>query len=425
MLFQIPPIRLISRNRRLAAALAACAVVTAGASAITPSDIADRLDAIGDYAAHVTYSVLLPSAPDDIIYDIDLSCTPAFGAIKTGEDATGGETSPDKAATAPDDGQCNYLIDWTLPTPGGEANGFTAYFNGHLYRFRDHRLQEYHYEWDSIPFITGGGVHRMAQFVDLLPESIAATMRRYAANPGEYPLTCREGVKIDGRECVTVEGTREVNGLTASEFLYVFDSSTMEPMKIELENNPGAISEQTVTAIYGTPRLDVPDTWCERMLMERYPEEFERFRQSNFRVENLPGTPLPSFSLPTVTGERHSYQRGDRLTFPTIIAIIDESTVNAAETVNALRSAIASLPKRVDLIMAFTGNRIDEIEEVAGAARMGETMLMSARTLARDCGVTSFPTLIFTGRDGIVTHSHLGFNNHLDEIVIQSAALTE
>lgn len=374
------------------------------AVAITPADIASRLDSLGSYSAHVTYSVLLPSAPDDIVYDIDLNCAPS------------------QAAT---DSLCNYLIDWTLPTPGGESTGFTAYFDGNLYRYRDQRLQEYHYEWDSIPFQAGGGVHRMAQFVDLLPQSIASAMRLYGSQPDEYRLTCKQGVKVDGRDCTVVEGTREVNGMTATEYRYVFDSATMAPLKIELGNNPGAISEQTVTATYGSPRATAPASWGEEMLVERYPEQFERFRQSNFRAENLPGTPLPSFSLPTVTGERHSYQRGDRLAFPTVIAIIDESTVNAAETVKALRRAVASLPKRVDLILAFTGNHIDDIEEVTGHAQLGETLLMSARPLARDCGATSFPTIIFTGRDGIVTHSHLGFNNSLDEIVIQSAALME
>lgn len=373
------------------------------AVAITPADIASRLDSLGSYSAHVTYSVLLPSAPDDIVYDIDLNCAPS------------------QAAT---DSMCNYLIDWTLPTPGGESAGFTAYFDGNLYRYRDHRLQEYHYEWDSIPFQAGGGVHRMAQFVDLLPQSIASAMRLYGSQPDEYRLTCKQGVKVDGRDCTVVEGTREVNGMTATEYRYVFDSATMAPLKIELENNPGAISEQTVTATYGSPRATAPASWGRRCLSSAIPSSLSvSARQLQGRK---PARHSPAVVFPPYRHRRASFLSTRRPSaFPTVIAIIDESTVNAAETVKALRRAVASLPKRVDLILAFTGNHIDDIEEVTGHAQLGETLLMSARPLARDCGATSFPTIIFTGRDGIVTHSHLGFNNSLDEIVIQSAALME
>lgn len=78
----------------------------------------------------------MPMSTDDIIYEIRL------GATANDADTLAG---------------MNYLIDWTLPRTESDTKGFLAYFNGHHYNYRDHRLREYHWEWDSIPFITATG----------------------------------------------------------------------------------------------------------------------------------------------------------------------------------------------------------------------------------------------------------------------------
>ena len=153
------------------------------------------------------------------------------------------------------------------------------------------------------------------------------------------------------------------------------------------------------------------------------PEVFEKFRESNYRIENMRGLPLPSFSLPTVTGERYTRHRGDSFNAPTVVALIDPAVATSGETVKALREAVASMPMQVDLILAFTGSNIDTVESLTGAAGMGEALLISAKSLARDCGTSVFPTILLVGSGGNVENVILGFNNSLSQDVIQSLAL--
>lgn len=386
---------------RVIALLSLSGVIMHSGNAETLSQFAERMEQAGPYSAHAEYSVLLPSAPDDIVYSIDLFSVPnhADDPLKTD----------------------SYLIEWSLPTPSGESSGFNAYDHGNHYRYRDTRLQEYHYEWDSIPFNLGGGVHRAAQFADLLPDAMAKKLKEMAADTAAYKIVFIPDKKVGDNLYVTIEGSQILNGLTVKEISMTFDAATTRPIKIEYENNPGAISEQTVSVAFSESNEEMPSTFDEPMLLKRHGDIFERFRQSNFKIENLAGEQMPQFSLPTLTGERFTYHRGDKFKSPTIIAVIDPQTGTAAETVATLRDAVASLPMGVDLIFAFVSNDIDGIEAVAGNPSVGETMLTSAKSLARDCGITSFPTMIFVGRDGVISDTQLGFNKALKEIVIQKA----
>lgn len=63
------------------------------------------------------------------------------------------------------------------------------------------------------------------------------------------------------------------------------------------------------------------------------------------------------------------------------------------------------------------------MEEIAGTPDIGETMLISAKSLARDCGTSVFPTVIVARQDGTVDNVILGFNNNLTQDVIQMMAL--
>lgn len=159
--------------------------------------------------------------------------------------------------------------------------------------------------------------------------------------------------------------------------------------------------------------------------MAMYPEVFEKFRESNYRIENMRGLLMPSFSLPTLTGERYSRHRDDGFKSPTIIAIIDPSVATAKATVEALRSVQARMPRDTDIVFAFTGSNTDAIEEIVGSPSVGETDLISAKSLARDCGTAVFPTVMVVDREGVVTNVMLGFNNSLADDVIQSVALLD
>lgn len=342
-------------------------------------------------------------ATDDVVYDVEIASDCNRSDTLCGMD---------------------YLVRWQLPRAESKAEGFLAYFNGHHYRYRDHRLQEYHFEWDSIPFQTaGGGVQRNGQFVDLLPSSIARELRTMLRDTA-FTVSFSGDTVMEGNHVAMVCATQTVNGFCGRNYRLIADRSTGLPLNVWNEYNPGQISEQGVEAAYSYERSpQLKAVASEEELMGMYPEVFEKFRESNYRIENMRGLPLPSFSLPTVTGERYTRHRGDSFNAPTVVALIDPAVETSVETVKALREAVASMPMQVDLILAFTGSNIDTVESLTGAAGMGEALLISAKSLARDCGTSVFPTILLVGSGGNVENVILGFNNSLSQDVIQSLAL--
>lgn len=382
-----------------------CRGVAARVLAPTVEALAECLDGMAPFAAEVTYDVSLPMLEDDVIYKIEVASDTVKGDFLSPVD---------------------YLIRWSLPSKDGgdPSTGFLAYFDGHHYRYRDNRLQEYHYEWDSIPFQTAqGGVQSNGQFVELLPQSIARELKSMI-NSGDYTVGYEPMGVVDGRDVSIVTASQSVRGFTGRNYRLIVERGTGRPLQINNEYNPGQISEQAVTIRYTYDAVEgLTAVTSEEVLMEMYPEVFERFRESNYRIENLRGVALPSFSLPTLTGERYSRQRGDRFKAPTVIAIIDPQVATAAATVKTLREVVAQMPRDIDLLLAFMGSNADLIEEVAGASGYSETDLISAKSLARDCGTSVFPTIIVVEPSGIVANVLLGFNNSLAEDVIQSLAL--
>ncbi|MDE5983273.1 MAG: hypothetical protein K2G92_09225, partial [Duncaniella sp.] len=164
------------------------------------------------FDSDVMFSVSLPQSDKDVVYNIDLRSLRADG---------------DNLSA------CDYLIDWTLDTNSGEVKGFSAYYDGHHYRYRDNRLQEYHVEWDSIPFSPAGGrgaVHRLAQFADLLPAGIAEQLRTIERDSC-YSYTIVDGQSVDGVPALKLETVMTVGGVTAVERDYFFDAESLMPLR--------------------------------------------------------------------------------------------------------------------------------------------------------------------------------------------------
>lgn len=356
-----------------------------------------------DYHAEATVSVQLPQG-DDVNYRINLWST----------------VSP-ADTLAP----CSYLIEWELPDRDNLNTGFTSYADGHMFRHSGTRLQEYHFDWDSIPFLTGGahaGVQRQAQFTNLLPQFIAGQLAEITSDNG-WEFTFTPDTMNMGRKAAVIQASLTVNGVVGRKATYIFDPVTFMPRSIETENNPATISEQVLVTRYTDTGSEPFPGIAEADLAERYRDVFDNYRESNFSVETLRGKPLPSFSLPTTTGERYTYQKGDPLRAATVIAMLDLSTASNAETVKALRNAAAMLPQATDLIFAFADTDINGAETATGQILEGEHLLTSARGMARSCGVTSFPTLIIAGRDGIIRDTIIGFNKNLSTVVIEKTTL--
>ena len=411
--------RLSGKVKMLAAAALSVMAAAANASEFIPvtsssssvaEQLSQRLRAAGCYADTVRFTVSMPQLSDDVVYDVAIS-----------QDASRGDN------LAP----CAYLIDWTLHAPSEPVTGFSAYFSGHHYRFAGERLQEYHMEWDSVPFMPrklGGlksdGVQRNVQFANLLPAMLADNLLEMASDSA-YTLTFRPDTVVNGCKVDALLSVMKVGGVTAVEGEYLFDPATGMPLRIHLENSPGTVSEQTVDAVYGAPSAaaSVCPPTTEDELMALWPDAFSRYRSSNFRIENLPGTRLPAFSLPSITAERYTHHKGDAFKAPTIIALLDATLTFTPDAVAAIRSAVDQLPMDADVVWAFTDTNTDRIEQTGATPRQGETTLMSARGLARDCGASSLPVIIICREDGTVASVIVGFNNNLASDVIQKMLL--
>lgn len=388
--------------------LAILSVYPLGLQAQGIDDVISSLKDTDRFDATVDYSVLM-SLQDDVDYTIHLRSW---------------EAPADTLAP------CDYLIDWEVATPDGKASGFSAYYDGNVYNFRGDRLLEYHFDHDQNLFMPRGtgaaslpGVQRRAQFSELLPQFIAEQLIEIKDNP-DYRYSIHPDTVINGVKSIAIDGVMSMSDQILKEFLYVFDKSDGKPLIVNLENNPGALAEQTITATYNYDSDKVvAEGISEDILRELYPDIFDRYRESNFAIENLPGQRLPGFALPTTTGERYSRMLGDKFRAPTVIALLDPKAAFSGATVEAVRSAVDNLPYNADVIWAFTGNNVDEIEAIVPGLRIGEHLLMSAKPLARDCGATSFPTLIICRADGTVADIVLGYNNDMTSVVIQKAAL--
>lgn len=363
--------------------------------------LAARLDSLADYAATIHYAVALPMADDEVVYSLQVATSPDAADRLLGE---------------------NYLIDWELPTESGESRGFTAYFDGHHYRYRDHRLQENHYLWDSIPFRTNaGGIQRNGQFVNLLPFSLSGQLRSMAAD-STWTVSLVKGTS-ERREADIVKAKRHINGMESQQFELAVDRVTGMPLNLSILYNPGMLGEQEVNARYEYATPGVKALASEQDLMARYPEVFEKYRVSNYSVENLRGLPLPGFALPSTTRERYLYQKGDHFSSPTIIAVLDPGVASTRQMIKTLRDTVDKLTRQTSLILMFNSNDVDRIEPLTGQPRMGETLLTSATPFIRDCGINAYPTILLCDSSGTVSAVILGTTSTLPDDLLQAAAL--
>lgn len=380
-----------------------------GASARGVATVIDSLATPRSEIMHAVFTVAMPQLPEDVTYNVDLYTEQSSDTILF---------------------PCSYLIDWKIESTDNRANGFSSFFNGNHYRFAGEKLQEYHAAADSVAFMprrfgasSSEGVQHSAQFVNLLPVSIASAIEQMLTDT-TCTVTFIPDTLVGGEKAAVIKASRIIGGYTAMECEYVLDPCSYAPRKAHFENSPGSVSEQTVDVSYESSR-PLPDgmTITEPYLISRYPDVFARLRQSSFTLENLVGHPLPGFSAPTPTAERYSRRTGDPLPSTTLLAIIDPTASFAPALVEELRSVAATSPSPISLIMAFTTTNADLIEEVTGPLQAGETILQSARGLARDLGAANLPSILLIDSSSEVIDVMVGYNNDLSTSVIQKIAL--
>ena len=364
------------------------------------NDIVKALDSIDCWKANAEFRVSLPQAADDIIYAVSLE-----------QQKTPGDTLL----------PCSYVIDWVYCPESPKASGFSAYFDGHHYRYRGQgQLQEYHMGWDPTPFspenalngMTVKGVQRSAQFADLLPTIIALEIKEMAAD-STYTLTVKKG---DLQTALTAE--LHHRGETAMRRIYTFDANGA-PLKISTENNIGQLSEQTVDVKYTPVEKPECQPLTEPQLIERWPEIFGKFRQNNFRIENLRGEMLPQIAVPFADGTgRYTHHTGDPFRRLTFFALLDPAQSFSESTIKALREGIDSATAPADLVFAFTGTSPDMAQDMAEPVRADESVVFNADAFARNCGAATLPAIIVCSPDGRVKDVVIGFNPNLPSLVI-------
>lgn len=365
------------------------------------AELAQKMGECGQFAATVDYDVTLPMSSDEIVYTLQLASQ---------------GTKTDRLMP------CNYLIDWRLNYNGADSEGFVAYFDGNHYRYRDYRLQEYHYYADPTPFETSnGGVQATGQFVNLLPQSLSAEIGKMLTDSNFAVHFTPDTLVANGRR-VALTAIQTVNDHVGRRFVVVADMLSGLPVEVSNEYNPGEVSEQSNRARYSYSEdntLKAPES--EGDLQARYPEIFSKYRENGNRIEHMRGLPLPGFSLPATDGSRYTRQKDEPFSGAAVIAIIDPAAESAGETVADLRKAVGGR----ELILAFTGTNTDEVEAIAGEPQPNEHLLISARSLARDCGTEVFPTVIVVTQSGKVANVYLGVNRRLVSDVIESLTHAE
>lgn len=381
--------------------LSMCAMMSHG---VTLREIGNQLICKDNYTDSCTYEVTLPSISDPVSFGIRMFSTSSV--TDSLSDAT-------------------YLIEWRMLTSENSTTGFSSYFNGHHFRFRDRRLQEYHASVDIQPFIPNGridrGVQQSVQFYELLPQAIGRKLIEMDYDSA-YTYNISQSVR-KGKTVIRVKGTEHTSGYEACEFDYYLDSDTYYPVFISLVNNPGQIGEQSVSVSYLKAETYEGEINME-FLTERHGEEFERYRTDGYILENLPGKPAPRLTARTLQGERYIYERGAQLNVPSIFAIMDSSVGTTQATIQAVNEALTALPFRVNVVWAFIDKRAEDVSAVLENLPTQENVLISAGSYARDTGAGHLtPVLIFVNRSGNVTDYIRGYNQDLVSLVIEKSTM--
>ncbi len=377
----------------------------AGTAAEEPtlSELGERLASVACYADSCSYEVFLPSMSDPVHYDIYLRSA---------------------AAAADTLSPADYEIAWTLTTASTPSSGFSAYFSGNHFRFRDTRLQEYHIETDVSSFAPGGnvarGVQRQVQFADILPQFIGRELLAMATD-SSFTVEVRSGVRSSGRECIRVEGVERRAGYDAAEFTYLFDAATMLPVSIELENNPGQLGEQSVSVRYGNNPTDTDCRIDMESLMSRHNDAFELYRTDAYTLETLPGKNLPRIAGPTLGGGRYVHDEGEPFGVPAVIVFADSKVGTTTQLIREVEEAAILLPVVAKVIFVFTDKRAADVEPLFAESLLPEpTVMLNGGAAMRDCGVGAVtPVLVFASPTGKVTDFVRGYNQDLGKIVIQ------
>lgn len=393
---------LTNKFRQVAAAALFLGVANV-AGAVDLQQLAEALKQAENYTTTIDALLTVPMSPNDVEYELKIAAT-----------CTQGDTlSP-----------IDYLIAWTHPTSNGQSTGFTSYFKGNLYRYRDgDRLKEYHADANITPFTSSVPIQSSVQFYELIPQVIGQQIESMMAD-SVFLLKFYPDTVFNGDKAIVLKAVEFLKGSTIGELTFVFDHESLMPRYINKEMSPMSISEQTLTYKYREAGGDIMLPRSETELIALYPDQFANFREGNYGLNSLKGRPLPSFSLPRLGGDRYTSVKGQSISMPTVMVFLDEGVGSTPDVIKLTRKALDAVPMSTQVVWVFISNRQDDIADLFSSDDfVAETVLYSGRTMVKDFGVTETPSFIFIDRKGIVRDTATGFNNDLSEIVIQKTTL--
>lgn len=362
-----------------------------------------QLAGIKNFCSDVRINVTLPITMQDISYEARVLTQPSYNDT----------LSPVK-----------YLIEARDTT---DQISFFSYFDGNYYNFSGDKLREYHWTYDSIPFIekTNGNqiiapVHRSGLFVGLIPSFLAKEIN-VLCKSSENKINFVEDSIISGHHSTFLKVYEYIKGNPSRELEYHFDRNTKVPIYYQIISNPGSMSEQTLSATFNPCDADSIEI-SQKFLMNLHKDIFQKYLTSNFTLNNLKNSKLPLFSLPTTTAERYTWN-GEFLN-PTIIVFLDSEAGLTGQTILDIRKAVEEMPFVTTVIWIFKDKDLHAILDQMPETKLDEYTLVNGKSLATDCGVTGFPSIIIADKGGIVKNVIIGYNNNLKDDVIQKTVLS-
>lgn len=353
------------------------------------------------YSAQVEFLITLPITEQDVKYNVKIYSIPALND-----------------SILP----IRYLIE---ATDTAYRKSIYAYFDGNCFNFSGGKFREYHWHEDSLPFRSTtfrgrnlAGIHKSGLFATLIPELLTEQIAISSDNPYNKVSLVTDTL-VYGKKSNVLKIDEYINGIIAREMKFITNSDTKEPIHYEIITSPGTAGEQTIeatfTSINDTAEINEP------ALIARYEDIFSTYRTSNFSASTLSGKKLPPFNLPSLTGERYAWDSSSNS--PTIATFLDSEDSLTQETIVAISQAIEALPFNVTALWLFTDKDTENIKHTTTSLHESSGILLNAKHLATQCGITSTPTILIIDSRGTIKDVIIGYGNNLESEVMQRMLL--
>lgn len=219
------------------------------------SDVMDFLpDDLLTYSAEADIFITLPMTHQNVHYTAKIISMPSAGSNK--------ELCPS-----------DFLIE--LKDTLGNKSVY-SYFDGNYFVYSGGRLREYHWERDSLPFISRvvkgkilQGIHKSGMASALVPVILSENIKN-----GKSMLTHERDTLINGNKATILKAVDCHNDVVIKKMMIVLSKTDRSPLYYKLISNPGTLSEQIIIVHFEKSK-DFSERIDEKLLIAVYPEIFK------------------------------------------------------------------------------------------------------------------------------------------------------